>query len=932
MDARTEQDQKISDAYRKKAEKLASELSVDKNRGLSHKEVEKRLVKYGRNKLRETTERSIWNLILSQINNPVIYLLTAAATLAFVFGDVPEAIAIFVVLLVNTVIGFWMEYQAQQSMKALKKLDKIEATVIRDGQEEEIDAEGVVPGDLIKVEAGDLIPADARILKATELKVDESPLTGESVPVEKTFEVIEEERQVADRTNVLYKGTAVTAGTGIALVFGTGMETEVGNISSLVEEQEQEDTPLTKKLNKLTKKLIWVILAMAAAFFFFGWLAGKELYQLVQTSIAWAIAAIPEGLPIVASIALARGMVRLSKKNVLVKRLSAVETLGETTVIFTDKTGTLTQNELTVTSFCLPQEELLKVDWHGGAKPELKGELKKETEVNFKELLKIAVLANDASLGDRQLNDSSTKTEEKSSVDEKNDNNRGEKEELEKEEKKAKGDPLEIALLDFVNKFDQKFYDELQQLQRELHDPFDSESMVMGTIYKDKQDLYVAGKGSPDAILDRSGKILKNGREEDLTEEEREKWKRRNNELSEDGLRVLGFAFKRSKEIPQGEEAEDFLHELIFVGLLGFLDSPRKEVAEAIEICKAAGIKVVMVTGDHPGTAKNVGREVKIYSEEEHREPVLHGKDLQEELKQNNNKKLVNIPIFSRVDPGQKLQLIKHFQEQGEIVGMTGDGVNDAPALKKASIGIAMGKRGTQVAQEVSDVVLQDDSFNSVVKAVEQGRIIFGNIRRFVLYQLSYHLAEIIVIAIISFSLFILPILPLQLLFLNLLSDVFPALALGIGEGNPDVMKMPPKDPKEPTITRKNWMQIGLYGLIIAFSVAGAYFYSYVVWEESQQINNNIAFFTLAFAQFLHVFNMRGGTEPLINNQVTRNIYVWLAVLFCVAALLSAYFIPVLAEVLAFQPLGFREWVLIVIASVLPAIIIQSIKLIKKDF
>ncbi len=487
-------------------------------------------------------------------------------------------------------------------------------------------------------------------------------------------------------------------------------------------------------------------------------------------------------------------------------------------------------------------------------------------------------------------------------------------------------------MLDFVSKFDHDLYSELQQLERELHDPFDSESMVMGTIYREGDDLYVAGKGSTDAILERSVKILKDGKEEELSEEEKQSWKEKNNELSEDGLRVLGFAFKRTRDLPQGEEAEDFLHELTFVGLLGFLDPPRKEVAAAIDICKAAGIKVVMVTGDHPGTARNVGREVNIYSEGEQSEAVLHGKELREELKPENHKKLVDIPVFSRVDPGQKLDLIKHFQDQGEIVGMTGDGVNDAPALKKANIGIAMGKRGTQVAQEVSDVVLQDDSFNSIVKAVEQGRIIFGNIRRFVLYQLSYHLAEIIIIALISFSLFILPILPLQLLFLNLLSDVFPALALGIGEGNPNVMNMPPKDPKEPIITRKNWWQIGVYGLIIAFSVTGAYFYAHFVWEESEQVNNNIAFFSLAFAQFLHVFNMRGAKEPLFNNQVTRNKYVWMAVIFCIAVLFGAYFIPVVAEVLAYQTLDLRVWILILVAGVLPTFIIQTIKVFTKNF
>lgn len=932
MGESTHQTFEIGKPYLRTGEEVVANLSSNGEHGLTEEEAARRIKQCGPNKLRKGKDRSIWNLLLSQVNNPVIYLLFAAATLALLFGDVPEGIAIFVVLVVNTAIGFWMEFQAQQSMKALKKLDKITTTVVRDAKERDIDAEKIVPGDVIKVEAGDLIPADARLIEAVELRVDESPLTGESVPIDKNSDVLQEELQVADRINILYKGTAVTSGTATAIVFATGMNTEVGNISSLVDEQEQEDTPLNKKLNKLTKKLIWVILAMATAFFIFGWIAGKDLYQLVQTSIAWSIAAIPEGLPIVASIALARGMVRLSKKNVLIKSLTAVETLGETTVIFTDKTGTLTKNELTVHSFCLPAQRIIKVDWHG-EKPELEGELKSGSEVSLKEFIRIAVLANDASLEkteNKAVNrDGEKKIPERKEAD-KDAPNSGGKEEKAKEEKSAKGDPLEIALLAFASRFDPDLYGELRQLQRELHDPFDSESMVMGTVYKEGSEFYVAGKGSTNSILSRSTQILIDDKFKDFTEEEKEEWKKRNNEMAEDGLRVLAFAYKKVSELPTGEASEDFLQDLIFVGLLGFLDPPRKEVTSAIETCKSAGIKVVMVTGDHPGTAVNVGREVSIFSGEE--PPVLHGKDVNEELGQKNGEKLVNTLIFSRVDPEQKLNLISHFQDHGEVVAMTGDGVNDAPALKKANIGIAMGKRGTQVAQEVADVVLKDDSFNSIVKAVEQGRIIFGNIRRFVLYQLSYHLAEILLISLVSFSLFILPILPLQLLFLNLLSDVFPALALGIGEGTSNVMRNPPKDPGEPVINRKNWAQIIVYGIIIAASVTGAYFYSHFQWEETKEINNNIAFLSLAFSQFLHVLNMREGWEPVFNNQVTRNKYVWMAVVFCIAAVMAAYFIPPVAEILGLQPLEARHWGLIAIASILPTLIIQTIKFIKKDF
>ncbi len=885
--------------YQKDPDEVAEKFGVNPENGWSKEEAEKALEEHGRNKLEEHEGKSIWEIILAQINNPVVYLLVVATVLAFVMGDLAEGIAITVVLLVNTIIGFWMEYQAQQSMQAIKEIDKVKANVLRDGKEEKIDAEEVVPGDILIVSAGDLIAADARVIEATEFKVDEAALTGESVPVDKKPEVIQDEKQVADRKNMVYKGTPVTGGEGKAIAVATGMSTEMGSISAMVQEQEASQTPLDKKLNKLTKVLIYVILGLAAAFFAFGYFAGKEVYLLVQTAIAWAIAAIPEGLPIVASIALARGMLRLSKKNVLIKHLSAVETLGETTVIFTDKTGTLTKNELTVKAFAVPGDKYWKVNWEDD-KPKLPDAEDAENQDNFKALFKISVLANDAS--------------------------------LQEDDKDAKGDPLEIALLNFTKAFHKEKFQQHQQLERKLHDPFDSDSMVMGAVYKVENGYYMAGKGSADKILERSKKILINGEVKELTEEDKNHWLEKNDDLSKDGLRVLGFGYKESKELPEGEAEEDFLYELVFAGLVGFIDPPRKEVAKSMDMTKNAGIKVVMVTGDHPGTAQNVAKEVHLTSNEDNDEnSVVHGKDMGEELNKDAEKVLAT-KVFSRVTPEQKLKLIEFYQDQGEIVGMTGDGVNDAPALKKADIGIAMGKRGTQVAQEVADVVLKDDAFQSIELAIEQGRIIFGNIRKFVVYQLSYHLSEIIIIALMSFTLFVLPILPLQLLFLNLLSDVFPALALGIGRGNPGVMDLPPKDPEEPIITKKNWAQIAVYGLIIATSVSGAYLYAHFVWKSPEDITNNIAFFSLAFSQFLHVFNMRDGTESFFNNQVTRNKYVWIAVALCFVTVIAAYFIPGLAEVFNFQDLEMRVWVLIAIASLLPSVIIQLIKFIKKDF
>ncbi|OEY73477.1 ATPase P [Salegentibacter salarius] len=754
---------------------------------------------------------------------------------------------------------------------------------------------------------------------------------------------------MADRNNILYKGTAVTSGVGKAIVYNTGMQTELGSISAMVGEEEKDEIPLNQKLNKLTKHLIFVTIGLAVAFLVFGWISGKEIYTLIQTSIAWTIAAIPEGLPIVASIALARGMLRLARKNVVVKKLEAVETLGETTVIFTDKTGTLTKNQLTVNTFYFPGDERMNVEWHKKTRPVIKEHESPKENSNFSHMLKIAVLANDASLtGEKNANkDDKAYNHNKSSSDEppSEDNNKTDtgksKEDKDKnndedyseiESGKGEGDPLEVALLNFSQKFDQDLYQDNPQLERKLHDPFDSDSMVMGAINQEGESFYVAGKGAAHAIIERSGNILIDDEVKEFTEDDKEYWNKKNDELSDEGLRVLAFGYKTLNTLPEGEEAEDFLHQLTFTGLVGFIDPPRREVADAIRTCREAGIKVVMVTGDHPGTAKNVGKQINLFKEGEEDSGSIMGKNLQEELgKESRDSNLTKTSIFSRMDPSQKLRLIKHFQKNGEIVGMTGDGINDAPALKRANIGIAMGKRGTQVAQEVSDMVLKDDAFNSIVQAIKQGRIIFGNIRKFIVYQLSYHLSEIIIIASISFSLFALPLLPLQLLFLNLLSDVFPALALGVGEGSPGVMKKPPKDPEEPILTRQNWFQVGLYGSILAICICGAYYFAHYIWEQPEEITNNIAFFSLAFSQLLHVFNMRESDEHIFKNQVTRNKYIWMALALCFSILFAAYFIPGIADVLSFQKLEMRIWGLIVVTSLIPLLIIQVLKLFNKN-
>lgn len=903
----------ISNAHSISSEEVAGILDTDPRRGLSTEEAERRLQKYGPNELEEHEEKSLWEILFDQLNNPVVYLLATAMVVAFLFGDIPEAVAILVVIVLNAAIGFWMEYQARQSMEALKQLDRMVAKVLRDGKEIEVDATHLVPGDVVVLEAGVLIPADARLIEVSELSADEASLTGESVPVPKQTDIVDANVPVADQNNMVFKGTAVTNGNAAAIVVATGMATQLGDISKMVHAEEEEQIPINKKLEGLAKRLIWLTLGLAALFFLFGWITGQDLYQLVQTAIAWSIAAIPEGLPIVASIALARGMLRLADHNVIVKRLAAVETLGETSIIFTDKTGTLTRNVLTLDTIAVDDAEW-RVDFsseknNGSARVTAGGGEVKENE-RLGKFFQISVLCNDASL---------EPVEEESSGREESPTGKG-----------GEGDPLDLALLRFGKDLNPVRYEELRSKERLVEEPFDSEDMVMGVVYSLDDSVLLLSKGAPEAIMQRCNKIYDAEGVKELDESRRKKWIRKNNNLTDNGLRVVALAYKElNTEPPEDEDVEaNLMQDMVLLGLAGFIDPPAEHVREAVETCHSAGIKVIMVTGDHPGTAKNVAKQVSILSEENGR--VISGRELKE-MDEHEHSQILDTSIFARMDPRQKLDLIDYYRENGAIVGMTGDGVNDTPALKKADIGIAMGKRGTQAAKETADMVLKNDSFPSIVEAIHEGRIIFGNIRKFIIYQLSYHLAEILLIAGISFTVFQLPLMPLQLLFINLLSDVFPALALGIGRGSPEVMQHPPKEHDEPVINQQNWRDISLYGIIIAIFVAAAYFWGSRAWNLSPELCNNIAFFSLAFAQLFHVFNMRDDDEPLLNNQVTRNKFVWIAIVFCAVVLITAYLIPGLGDILSFQTLDLREWLLIGITSICPLIVIQIWKQLRGD-
>lgn len=869
------------------SQEILKEFGVSEEEGLNAEEVLKRRTQYGPNELKETKKKIIWVIWADQFKSLIIGLLFTAAALSFAFNEIVEGIAISAVIVINALIGFFTELKAVRSMEALKKLGGVSARVRRDGEIQEVRAEELVPGDIVIVEGGDVVTADIRLFKASKLQADESPLTGESVPVSKGIDPKEEEAALAERSSMLFKGTAVTRGSGEGVVVGTGMKTELGQISSLVEEAGEEATLLEKQLNRLGHKLIWITLLIAAVVAFSGIMAGKSTFLMIETAIALAIAAIPEGLPIVATIALARGMWRMAKRNALINRLSAVETLGATNIIFTDKTGTLTENRMTVTQILM-----------GSGKVTInKNFLKKGEPIEplsdsaLKLNLETGLLCNNAYLPGNGTFD----------------------------ENRAVGEPLEAALLVAAAKAGLKRNEIVEQLPESREEAFDSEVMMMATFHEYKQKYRVAVKGAPEKVLEACLFMQTEDGQVEMKEKDRKDWIKKNEEMAAEGHRVLALATKTV-----GSIKADPYEDLTFLGLVGMHDPPRQQVTEAIQACREAGIKTIMVTGDQEITARSIGLAVGLVSKD-HAE-VIHGKEIQsigEVRDEDKIQRILKTSLFARISPKQKLDLIDLHQKSGNIVAMTGDGVNDAPALKKADIGVAMGERGTQVAREASDMVLKDDAFSTIVAAVEQGRVIFNNIRRFVVYLLSCNISEILTVFFASMVNAPLPILPLQILFLNFVTDVFPALALGAGEGDPDIMRKPPRDSKEPIINRRRWFLIGGYGFVITASVLGALALAMVCFGMPEERAVTISFLTLAFAQLWHVFNMRDRGSHLFINDITRNPYVWGALVLCSALLVMVVYIPLLASVLKLKDPGLQGWTLVLGMSILPYIIGQ---------
>ncbi|MGN8543858.1 cation-translocating P-type ATPase [Bradyrhizobium sp. 13971] len=858
---------------------LLRQLSVSSVEGLSVAEVDARRKRYGPNTITFRRATSVVRLLLHQFESSVVYLLSCAAGLAFYFGELEEGSAIIAVLAINALIGFVTEFKAARSIEALRALGARTVRVRREGRVRVMPAEELVPGDVVVLDAGDAVSADLRLIETSRLSTDESTLTGESVAVDKQTRPVSADSRLGDRASMAFKGTAVTRGTGVGVVVATGLGTELGRVTQLVLEADPGSSPLERKLGRLSAQLVWATIAVAVVIGAIGFMGGKDPLLMVEAAIALAVAAIPEGLPIVATLALARGMWRMARQNALIERLSAVETLGATTVILTDKTGTLTQNRMTVRRLCAASGEI-----------ELETEAPKSGEYSRLAgdrravgLLRIAVLCNDAN--------------------------------LDRADESGSGDPMEVALLRAGLHAGLRRTVLLRSYRIIRKHAFDPSTKMMATVHEHRDGMLVAVKGAPEAVLAAANRVTVAHGEVALDDAMRAEWLSRADQFGHHGLRVLACAMKT------GGLADVAPYEgLVLVGLIGLEDPARADVSQAIQDCRQAGIRVVMVTGDHSVTARSIGRAVGL---EENIANVVEGKNIAQVI-ESGQPALRDVGIFARVNPDEKLALVRAYQAAGEIVAMTGDGVNDAPALRQADIGVAMGLRGTDVAREAAAMILLDDAFPTIIGAIREGRIIFANIRRFVAYLLSCNLSEVMVVGLAVLSALPLPLLPLQILYLNLVTDVFPAFALAMGEGEAGILKHPPRDPREPILGRWQWITIILHGGALTAGTFGALAASSWLGLDAQA-TVTVTFLTLAFAQLWHTFNMRDPQSPLIVNGITRNGWLWSALLLCATLLAVPPYLPQAAHLLHLVPPTADMWSVVLLFSFVPMIVTQAI-------
>jgi Ca2+-transporting ATPase len=878
-------------------------LGTRPDQGLGRNEVARRLREHGPNALATVSERSTLAIIVAQFKSLIVGLLVVATSLAFVLGEIVEGVAILVVIVLNALIGFLTEWKARQALTALRAQAVPTATVVRDGTHARIPAIELVPGDLMVLEAGSRVPADGRVIEAVRLRVEEASLTGESQPVSKSVDpVLDVEAPLGDRVNMAFLGTAVTEGRGLVAVTATGTRTEVGRIGALVAEAGDQDTPLERKLAQLGHALIGMVLGLCAVIVLAGWLRGNDLLHMLEVGISLAIASVPEGLPAVATMTLALGMQRMARMRALVRRLPAVETLGSTTVICSDKTGTLTRNEMTVRTFQLGDRRVVVTGTGYAPSGELRSEdgpVDPRSDAHLALALRAGALCSDAIL-----------ERTKGSV-------------------AVLGDPTEGALLVAAAKAGLGEGELKQAFPRLGEVPFSSESKRMVTVHRAPDGKTIAYlKGAPAVLIEASTSELTPDGVRLLTAEGRDQHYARNIDLAGEGLRVLALAYK---DVPESYRETDLVTGIVFIGLVGMIDPLRDEAKAAIATCRTAGIRTIMITGDQQATAASIGRQLGIDRGVDGRPlRAVHGRELGGLDADGWKRVVADAGVFARVSPEHKLRIVEALQAQGEVVAMTGDGVNDAPALKKADIGIAMGMKGTEVAKEAADMVVTDDNFATIVVAVEQGRSIYANILRFVQYLFSCNLAEILIVFVAIVVGWPLPLAALQVLWLNMITDVFPAMALALEPSSPDAMGRPPLDPREPLVSRRFAGLIAWQGGFLASLTLLAFWIGmrwYGVEGDGRRHAVTIAFMTLALVQVFHAFNARSQRRSALDARLFTNGWLWAAVAVCIALQLAAVYLPLLQRVLHTVPLGGADWGLVAACAVATVGVVELVKL-----
>ncbi|MGH9928298.1 MAG: cation-translocating P-type ATPase [Pyrinomonadaceae bacterium] len=867
------------------APEVVAELDSDLAHGLTTSEVNKRQLRYGRNALQEVRPRPAWRILIDQFATLVIALLAVAAGISWLTGDNLEAIAILVVLIINAVVGFATEWQAGRALDALRRQTRTTTRVRRTGFETTVNAEELIPGDIIILNAGDRVPADSRLLEAARLETEESALTGESATVEKTVAAVSLDTPLAERRSMLYLGTAIASGRAIAIVVSTGAATELGRVGQLVTTSTKERSPLEVQLTQLGRRLVYLVLVIAAVVTVTGWLRGDGLWMMVEVGISLAVAAVPEGLPAVTTLILALGVLRMARQRAIMRRLSAVETLGSTTVICADKTGTLTENRMTVREYYLSDGRTIEI---GGSEGSLEGDELLEHAV------RIGVLCNEASFRQEA-----------------------------KDETRTIGDPTETALLIVADALVLDVSHERAIHPKLAEQPFQASTKRMATLHRKIDGQHFAAlKGAPTVVLDACSNYRDAaGNTLALDTEALARFTAANELMANRALRVLALAVKHFEGGVEHSSDEALESGYTFLGLVGMIDPPRPGVAAAIRRARIAGIRTVMLTGDQLSTGLAIARELGLGKEEPN---ALHARNLIDADQSRLADLAHNTDVFARVSPEDKLRIVEALQRAGEVVAVTGDGVNDAPALKRANIGIAMGERGTEVAKEAADVVLADDNFETILRAVEGGRTIYANITKFVHMMFSHNLSEVLMIFTAIAAGWSLPLLPLQILWMNLVTDVFPALALAVEPASPEIMKQPPRSSRATLFSRQFLVLIGWQAVMLSALALAAYIWALQRYGPGAH-SRTVALFALIGVQLGHTFNCRSRTRSAFEG-VFRNPFIWVAtVIVMLLQLLAVYLSPLAVVLGTVKPLAV-DWLIVGLCVLAPLAIVETTK------